>query len=66
MENNEIDAFLGEMTYDFAEALASACTAEDQQTAGLRLLPCRLRYQLDATRTREPEAVPREPGADLE
>jgi hypothetical protein len=62
----DIDAFLGEMTYDFAEAVASACTAEDQQAAGLRLLPCRLRYRLDATRTREPEAVPREPGADLE
>jgi hypothetical protein len=62
----EIDAFVGEMTYDFAEALVSACTAEDQQAAGLRLLPCRLRYELDATRTREPEALPREPGADLE
>lgn len=61
----EIDAFDGEMTYDFAEALVSACTAEDQQAAGLPLLPCRLRYGLQATRTRMPEGLAREAGADL-
>lgn len=61
----EIDAFLGEMIYDFAEALLSTCTAEEQQAAGLPLLPCRLSYELDATRTRVPEGLAREAGADL-
>lgn len=62
----EIDAFVGDMTYDFAEGTVSACTPEDQEAAGLPRLPCRLSYRLDATRTREPEELPREPGADLE
>ena len=60
----EIAAFTGEMTYDFAQTLVSVCTPEDQQAAGLPLLPCRLRYGLEATRTREPEELARERGAD--
>jgi hypothetical protein len=63
--NGALAAFTGAMQYDFAPELASACTPDEQQAAGLASLPCSLRYVLEGQRTRSPEPQP-EARADLE
>jgi hypothetical protein len=60
-----IAAFSGAMHYDFAPEMASACTPDEQQAAGLASLPCSMRYVLEGQRTRSPEPQLEAP-ADLE
>jgi hypothetical protein len=49
-----IDGFTGTMTYDFRPALEAVCDDFDQEQAGVPVLPCQMRYELTAERTREP------------
>ncbi len=58
-----IDAFAGTMHYTFSQPPATDCTLEEQQSAGLTLLPCSMNYALTGRRTRAPERPP-EPPAD--
>ena len=56
-----IAAFAGTMQYSFAPRPATDCTPEEQQSAGLTLLPCSMNYRLEGRRTRTPRLPPEAP-----
>jgi hypothetical protein len=56
-----IATFAGTMRYSFAQPAATDCTIEEQQSAGLTLLPCSMSYGLTGQRTRAPERPPEAP-----
>jgi hypothetical protein len=56
-----IATFVGTMGYAFSPRPASDCTLEEQQSAGLTLLPCSMNYALTGQRTRTPELPPEAP-----
>jgi len=49
-----IDGFTGTMTYDFRTAFEAICDEFDREQAGVPVLPCQLRYELEGERTRAP------------
>jgi hypothetical protein len=53
--SGEVLGFVGSMRFTFEAAAGSACTLDDTAAAELGRLPCSLRYELDAVRTRAPE-----------
>jgi hypothetical protein len=56
-----IDGFSGTMTYDFRAAAEAICDEFDQEQAGVPVLPCQMRYELAAERTRKPESAATRP-----
>jgi hypothetical protein len=51
-----IDGFTGSMTYDFRAAFEAICDDFDREQAGVPVLPCQMRYELEGERTRAPRA----------
>jgi hypothetical protein len=51
-----IDGFTGSMTYDFRAAFEAICDEFDREQAGVPVLPCQMRYELEGERTRMPRA----------
>lgn len=49
-----IDGFTGTMTYDFRAAFEAICDDFDREQAGVPVLPCQMRYELEGERTRVP------------
>jgi hypothetical protein len=56
-----IDGFTGTMTYDFRAAVEAICDDFDREQAGVPVLPCQMRYELAAERTRAPEIAATRP-----